>query len=51
MIKVLIEIYLFIPLKVTLTTFLSQQCQTILTENFVLLPDQIETLHDCKYTD
>ena len=41
MVVQLIELYLFIPLTVTPTIFLprSQQCQTVLAENFMFLPD------------
>ena len=44
MLVLLSELFLFIPLSVTLTTFQSQQCETLLTENFVFLSSEVETL-------
>ena len=42
------QLYLFIPLSVTLTNISrSQQCQTLLTENMTGLFDQLQTLREC----
>ena len=46
MMVVLIELYPFIPILVTLTVCISRsQCgQTVLTENFMFLSDHLDTL-------
>ena len=43
MMVLLIELYLFIPLSVTLTTFQSHRNVKCLTENVILLSDEVET--------
>ena len=43
MVVIFIELYPFKPLLVTLTISRSQQCQTVLTENFICLSNYVAT--------